>query len=145
MVRLLEIEKFIIFVKDLALELFYDKLGTQFDVFQICGCYEFCKILKCYYPEGKFYTNITNDHCVFFYKNKLYDSDGNITNDKNNEYREMNHIDHNYATDFEKKLNFNNLGLLMIDELLDCRIKAKPTITYREMQEGIQKIKTGNI
>ena len=82
--RCFNILTFIEFVIDLANDdpIFYETAGNGIDAkyyFRNGGCYELYKIVKHYFPECHCMINDTLDHCAISYKDKVYDSHGEIT------------------------------------------------------------------
>ncbi len=79
-----DIEKFIVFINDLATDLFYDQLMCDGEVMFQCGaCYEFVKIIKKYFDIQNILVNKEYNHCAFEYNGNYYDSKGIIDNREN--------------------------------------------------------------
>ena len=121
---------FIEFINDLTNDEFSSTLEyiPSKVYFKNGGCYELVKTLQHFLPDSGVYLSNDFNHCAFFYKGILYDTDGII--EDINEFHPATEEDLIYLNDesfygrIEIKFNGKNQSEALIETIKDCRIDS---------------------
>lgn len=129
-------EDLIIFINDLATDLFYEKtflLGK--DLFQRGACYELFLIINSLEKDTTLYIHKYHNHVAIKHKNKLYDSTGEIENKE--EYRPVTKDDMIYIDEyFGESYRHLNIKDKMLKELDKINIKE----VIKRMNKAKEKV-----